>query len=67
VVGEIRKDKLETLKRATVIAEEKLAKYRPNQYFAAIINNTEKPPDHFTIHIQEVATRFLNVPKVISL
>jgi len=63
VVGEIRKDKLETLKKATAIAEQKFARHSPSQYFAAIIDNVEKPPDHFLVHIQEVATRFLTVPK----
>ncbi len=63
VVGEIKQDKLETLKKATAIAEEKFAKHSPSQYFAAIIDNVEKPPDHFVVHIQEAATRFLNVPK----
>ncbi len=63
VVGEIKSDKLETLKTATSIAEEKFAKHSPNQYFAAIIDNIQKPPDHFVVHIQETATRFLNVPK----
>lgn len=63
VVGEIRKDKLETLKKATAIAEQKFARHSPSQYFAAIIDNVEKPPDHFLVHIQEVATRFLRVPK----
>ena len=63
VVGEIRNDKLVTLKKATAIAEEKFAKHSPSQYFAAIIDNNEKPPDHFIVHIQEAATRFLNVPK----
>ena len=63
VVGEIRKDKLETLKKATAIAEQKFARHSPSQYFAAIIDNVEKPPDHFLVHIQEAATRFLTVPK----
>jgi GMP synthase (glutamine-hydrolysing) len=63
VVGEIRDNKLETLKTATAIAEENFAKYHPSQYFAAIIDNVTKPPDHFVVHIQEAATRFLNVPK----
>lgn len=46
VVGEIRLDKLMTLKRATAIVEEDLSAYRPSQYFAAIINNEFKPtPD----------------------
>jgi GMP synthase (glutamine-hydrolysing) len=63
VVGEIKKDKLETLKKATAIAEQNFAKHTPSQYFAAIIDNVEKPPDHFLVHIQEAATSFLAVPK----
>jgi GMP synthase (glutamine-hydrolysing) len=63
VVGEIKPDKLEMLKKATVITEEKFAKHSPSQYFAAIIDNLEKQPDHFVVHIQEAAIRFLNVPK----
>jgi GMP synthase (glutamine-hydrolysing) len=63
VVGEIKKDKLETLKKATAIAEQNFSKHNPSQYFAAIIDNLEKPPDHFLVHLQEAATRFLAVPK----
>jgi GMP synthase (glutamine-hydrolysing) len=63
VVGEIKPDKLETLKKATAITEQQFAKHSPSQYFAAIIDNLEKPSDHFVVHIQEAATRFLNVPK----
>ena len=63
VVGEIRKDKLETLKKATAIAEQNFSKHSPSQYFAAIIDNLEKPADHLLVHIQEAATRFLTVPK----
>jgi GMP synthase (glutamine-hydrolysing) len=62
-VGEIRADKLKALKKATAITEEKFAKHSPSQYFAAIIDNTEMQADHFVIHIQEAATRFLTVPK----
>ena len=63
VVGEIKPDKLETLKKATAITEQQFAKHSPSQYFAAILDNLEKPPDHFVVHIQEAATRFLTVPK----
>ncbi|MEM2518449.1 MAG: ATP-binding protein, partial [Candidatus Bathyarchaeia archaeon] len=35
VVGEIRPDKLETLKKATTIVEGALAEHKPSQYFAA--------------------------------
>jgi GMP synthase (glutamine-hydrolysing) len=63
VVGGIKKEKLDILKKATAITERKIAKHNPSQYFATIIDNLQKPPDHFIIHIQESATRFLNVPK----
>ncbi len=43
VVGEIRADKLEILKRATAIAEEELAKHQPSQFFAVIVENAERP------------------------
>lgn len=39
VVGEIKRDKLASLKKATAIAEERLAKHKPDQYFAVIIDN----------------------------
>ncbi len=62
VVGEIRVDKLETLKKATVIAEENFAQHSPSQYFAAIVENLEVPRHSCLVHIQETATRYLNVP-----
>jgi GMP synthase (glutamine-hydrolysing) len=43
-VGEVRPDKLATLKKATMITENKLSKYNPSQYFAAIIDDEEKLP-----------------------
>ncbi|MCX8170718.1 MAG: GMP synthase [Candidatus Bathyarchaeota archaeon] len=39
VVGEVRVEKLEALKRATLIVEDKISIYKPSQYFAAIIDN----------------------------
>ena len=39
VVGEIKRDKLASLRKATAIAEERLAKHKPDQYFAVIIDN----------------------------
>ncbi len=41
VVGEIRRDKLDAIKKATAIAEEKLAPHAPSQYFAVIVDNVE--------------------------
>jgi len=41
VVGEVKTDKLESLKEATAMAEGFLAKHKPNQYFVAIIDNKE--------------------------
>ncbi len=62
VVGEVKRDKLESLKRATVITEEDLAKHVPDQYFAAIIDNKEQPQHPSLPRIQETTARFLNVP-----
>ena len=62
VVGEIRLDKLEALKKATTIVENALAEHKPNQYFAAIIDNEELPAEPSMSHVQETAARLLNVP-----
>jgi len=62
VVGEIRADKLESLKNATVITEENLAKHKPDQYFAVIIDTTEKSQHPNLMHMRETTARFLNVP-----
>ncbi|MEM3577199.1 MAG: ATP-binding protein [Candidatus Bathyarchaeia archaeon] len=62
VVGEIRPDKLETLKKATAIVERELAAHNPSQYFAVIIDNEVSETPSGTLHIQETAARFLNVP-----
>jgi GMP synthase (glutamine-hydrolysing) len=43
IVGEIKADKLEMLKKATAVAEEELAKNPPSQFFAVIIENAERP------------------------
>jgi GMP synthase (glutamine-hydrolysing) len=62
VVGEIRPEKLETLKKATTIVEGALAGHKPSQYFAAIIDNEEAPAEPSTSHVQETVARLLNVP-----
>jgi GMP synthase (glutamine-hydrolysing) len=61
VVGEIRSDKLETVKRATTIVESELAQHKPSQYFAVILDN-EVAEGVETISLQETAARLLNVP-----
>lgn len=62
VVGEIRPDKLETLKKASVIVERELVQHKPSQYFAVIIDNEESLLQSGIVHIQETAARVLNVP-----
>jgi GMP synthase (glutamine-hydrolysing) len=62
LVGEIKADKLKTLKTATAIAEEKLAQHSPSQYFAVIIDNVETPQHTSQRHIQETVARSLNIP-----
>jgi GMP synthase (glutamine-hydrolysing) len=62
VVGQIKDDKLKTLKKATAIAEEKLAQHKPSQYFAVIVDNVETPQHRSKRHVQETVARALNVP-----
>ena len=62
VVGEIREEKLETLKKATSVVEDLLADHRPSQYFAAIIDNRERIERGKQLHVKELAARGLNVP-----
>jgi len=62
VVGEIRRDKLDTLKKATTVVEKALAEHKPSQYFAAIIDNEEAPAEPSTTHVKETVARLLNVP-----
>ncbi|MBS7636118.1 GMP synthase [Candidatus Bathyarchaeota archaeon] len=62
VVGEIRPEKLEALKKATTIVEGALAEHKPSQYFAAIIDDEEAPAEPSASHVQETAARLLNVP-----
>ncbi len=62
VVGEIRLDKLDTLKKATAIVERELEVHRPSQYFAAIIDNEVSSDHYLDAHIKEIAARYLNVP-----
>lgn len=62
VVGEIRPDKLETVRKATAIAESELVQHKPGQYFAVIMDNDEVQQPAEALHIQESVARLLNVP-----
>lgn len=62
VVGEIRPDKLETVRKATAIAESELVQHKPGQYFAVIMDNDEVRQPAEALHIQESVARLLNVP-----
>lgn len=62
VVGEIRPDKLETVRKATAIAESELVQHKPGQYFAVIMDNDEVQQEAEALHIQESVARLLNVP-----
>jgi GMP synthase (glutamine-hydrolysing) len=62
VVGEIRSDKLETLRTATSIAERELKKHDPAQYFAVIMDNEESSQPSILLRVQENIARLLNVP-----
>ncbi len=60
VVGEIKRDKLESLKKATAFAEEKLAKHAPSQYFAVILDNIKTLRSTQHSQIETLTTKFLN-------
>ena len=61
IVGEVRRDKLGTGKKATTIVERHFAKHQPSQCLAAILDN--KTVAHsLEARLQETAARFLNVP-----
>lgn len=62
VVGEIRPDKLETVKKATAIAEHELASHKPGQYFTVIMDNEEAAQSARVLHVQETTAHLLNVP-----
>jgi GMP synthase (glutamine-hydrolysing) len=62
VVGEIRRDKLETLKKVTKIVEGELEQHKPSQYFAVIIDNEEELRLSEVNRIKETVARLLNVP-----
>jgi len=62
VVGEIRPDKLETVKKATTIVEHELASHKPGQYFAVIVDNEEASQASRVLRVQETTAHLLNVP-----
>ncbi|MBC7130527.1 GMP synthase [Candidatus Bathyarchaeota archaeon] len=61
VVGEITREKLEILKKATDAVEGLLAQYKPSQYFAFIMDNIASQ-DRAIMRMRETVARFLNVP-----
>jgi GMP synthase (glutamine-hydrolysing) len=62
VVGEIRPNKLGTVRKATTIVEHELAQHKPSQYFAVIVDNEETSRPAETVQIQETVARLLNIP-----
>lgn len=68
VVGEIKPDKLESLKKATSIAEDKLEKYAPSQYFAVVLDNIETLRTTEHSEIESSVSHFFGVePSKVSL
>lgn len=63
VVGEIKRDKLAALKKATAIAEERLAKHKPDQYFAVIIGNEMQAPHPKLKDIRATVAATMKVPE----
>jgi len=64
VVGEIRRDKLDAVKKATVIAEDKLTPHAPSQYFAVIVDNIEDAShDSQLKQIEAQVAEFFEIPR----
>jgi len=61
VVGEIERDKLETLKKATAIVEKAFETFKPSQYFATILDNVEEENVQIHERIANTAASILNV------
>jgi GMP synthase (glutamine-hydrolysing) len=61
VVGEIKRDKLNSEKKATTIVEQQFTKHNPSQYFAAILDN-KAAAYPVNMRLQDAIARFLNVP-----
>jgi len=61
VVGEITPEKLASLKKVTSITESNLAKHKPSQYFAAIIDNDEIYPRPNLRKMVDSTARYLNL------
>ena len=62
IVGEVRADKVESLKEATALTEKTLVKHQPSQYFAAIIDDAEVEGHPRRSHIRETAAGFFEIP-----
>jgi GMP synthase (glutamine-hydrolysing) len=62
VVGEVKADKLESLKEATVIVEGFLARHEPSQYFVVIIDNKETLEHPGLSNLVKTTTRALKIP-----
>jgi GMP synthase (glutamine-hydrolysing) len=62
VIGNIERDKLQTLRTATEIVENELKELKPGQYFAVIMDNKEVAQPLRMTHVQETTAHLLNVP-----
>ena len=62
VVGEIKTDKLESLKAATAMAEGFLTKHKPSQYFVAIIDNREALEHPRLSNVVKTTAKVLKIP-----
>lgn len=61
VVGEVRTQKVRELKKATAITEEELSKLKPDQYFAAIMDDRERDGPQFLGNIKDTVAESLGI------
>ncbi len=62
IVGEIKADKLESLKEATAMTEGFLAKHKPAQYFVAVIDDNEALEHPRLSNVMKTTAGVLKIP-----
>ena len=61
VIGKVKRDKLDSVKKATIVLEKNFERHTPSQCFAAILNN-KTISYSMDVQLQESLARLLNIP-----
>ncbi|MCS7119867.1 MAG: ATP-binding protein [Nitrososphaerota archaeon] len=61
VVGQVKREKLASLKKATSITEKEMAKHKPDQYFSVIMDNVDEVEFGGIGEIKRLASKFVGL------